>query len=88
MFIQISKLIFRSDHNFGHILQQPCNFCKIVNGAFLTLSGIFIYFDWGWQGQLGMVTWLCALRCAGLSPTGCGWSVVPCFAVWPGVDGS
>ena len=46
-FIQISKLIFSSNYNFGHILQQPCNFCKIVNGAFLTWSGIFISLGWG-----------------------------------------
>ena len=45
-FIQTSKLIFRSNHNFGHILQHPFNFCKIVNGAFLNWSGIFIYLGW------------------------------------------
>ena len=41
------KIDFISDYNFGHILQEPCNFCKIVNGAFLTWSGIFIGLGWG-----------------------------------------
>ena len=43
----MSKFISSSNYNFGHILQQPCNFCKIVSGAFLTWSGIFISLDWG-----------------------------------------
>ena len=25
---------------FGHILRQPWNFCKIVNGTFLTWAGV------------------------------------------------